>query len=304
MVFDDDFDWKERLHLYGKNDTPLCEEVNRMITEELTIRDEIVECASEVCGFIRQSFDDSDGWEEISDIAEMHDGGAYAVSKQEKLMVFNFGLFGKNFTVKVAMFNYADRKSKRHFRKTDGDVNTILDDKSTIVLTVKSIKGNVDWGALYSTCIHEITHGMQFMYEVPKTDQALYKAASVFFHSNDNAEKAVGKIVYYSDPHEIAAFGNSLYAELENSFDWTVSVGANFKATQTHKILDNIRWAVDFAKENRGDVEKTLKSEPINNLISYNHLIGKGENAYNALLRKCGKIIIKYQKDFWTRNRY
>ena len=304
MILDEDYDWNDMLHLYGKNDTPLCEDVNRIITEELTIKKEIIECASEVCDFIHQSFNENEGWNEISDIVEMHDGGTYAVSKYEKLLVFNFSLLGKDFKVKTAMFKYADKKSKRHFRKTDRDVNTILDDMSTIVLTVKTIKGNVDWGALYGTCIHEITHGMQFIYEGPKTDQALYNTASVFFKSNNNAEKAVGKIVYYSDPHEIAAFGNSLYSELENSFDWTVSVGANFKATQTHKILDTIRLAVDFSKENRIEIEKILKSEPINGMISYSQLIRKGENAYNALLRKCGKIIIKYQKDFWTRNRY
>jgi hypothetical protein len=227
---------------------------------------------------------------------ETVNGRGVTYKKGHKSVTFTAPLWGKELNLNVSMFDYPDTMSKKHYMEADMEKNHINDDMTTIELTVKAVRGRTDWGVVYRNIMHELTHGMQYIYGTPKTGKELYDTATKWFRSDDETERAVGKIVYYSDRDETEAFGNSLYAELEDRHNMDPYGETDFKSTKTHGILETIKQCVEYVKSHREEVEDLINDQ-LQGLITYNKLLMKGEKLYSSFLWKCGHVLVKFNKD-------
>lgn len=269
-----------------ENEIDVCEALNKCITEELGISDNVKQTAIYLIGKIKESI-------RTSKITPINYHGVI-----HKHNSFSETIFNKKTTIEYDFINYENKELcnlyNDELKKTLKAKNKSI--SNYMYLYIISIDNYIMPHTLDDTIYHELEHiFQQNMMGKPFSSANLYQLALELKESNNVIAKCVGNIIYLSTKYEQDAYINGLYGLLkaENDINYCVKTSDVYQALillkEYYKTLSSIdRTSNDFVK-----VMELLK--PYN--INYNKLIKKCNDSINIINRKIARVIAKYRNE-------
>lgn len=265
------------------NNNKIISDINNFITEELTVNDKQATIARQIFAKLN----------EIYNSEQFFEVDGYRILQK----MFTCSFFGKELSVIFNLYDYDNKKVLEHYKQQHIINSNYNDDKNCIVIGIKSINKQFNKNLIYNKISHELTHAMQNTLN-KKSNNRLnknYRLSTKNYNSNNPIIRAISSIFYLCDNREIESFGNGLYAELEEQMNENGLI--KFEETDTYRKIERLKKSLNIIKENKDNVEQAIISS-FNSQITYKRLVNIGEIGYKKMLVKCGKIIVKFTKDY------
>lgn len=282
----------------------LNEDINKVLTEELGIADEVRNATDMIYNRIVKEYKNKKYKED-----NLIDDGVG--QKYGNFIVNN--IFGNTLTVEYYIFNFKDSFYRNKYIKKNG--SNYLDSFSNIkflknknkplinliIVVLESLSGKII-STEYSK--DSIQHELEHIYQQSKMGKEfggtdLYQQASVDLNSNDEYHHSVGIIAYMSFQNEIEGFANGLYAFVrEKMKTYPVNLNKIFQQSPAYQKLQQVYKAIDFINQHMNDEAMT---EVFDNYALYKitktNINTIADQTVKEMVRRFGKVLIKARKD-------
>lgn len=255
--------------------------INRIITEEFGVSDEVDKAASEIIEYIKSR---------QKDFPSIQSGDKIAEVKQD--------YFGKPITIEIKYYFFKTGEEYDYFAARNL-ITLWAQPFSLIEIAVCSINGRIDYSELYDSVYHEMEHAYQNRKMGKGFGSAeIYAVAMMGLSSENDAERCLAEIVYYSTRSEQDAFINGLYGQLKLQYG-KESNDTTIKKSYAYNALKTLHKAKKYLKEHRVEVMPFIKRyKEINNTYDYGKFVRIANKGIGELEWKIAKLRYGFQKKF------
>lgn len=266
-------------------DKILLEELSQIITEELGISADVVDISKSLFNII------NDGCKDTK--YETDDAGILF-----KRLSFDQVISGHRVKIYVKVYNF---RNPAEYNNAIANNPSMLDCSSgyyrgTILfihLNLYQISGQIDNGVALDMIHHEVEHMFQQI-KMGKTFGGTENNAMALskMSSEDDIERSCAVIVYMSQKSEQEAFTNGLYGYLLSNYAYKDNIRDLVDKSTAMEKVKQLRNAVDIISNAEGGEKECMLYG-----INRNKMIAQGKKAIESMLRRIGRVIIKYHTD-------
>lgn len=284
----------------------ICEDITKIIKEELGIADEVKNTVNIIYDRILQ--DSKNIEKEI-----IEDG----TSLKYNYFAIN-DIFGNKLTVYYYIYNFVDKSFRKAFIRKEGEnyldsgsrhiyrnirnIRKLID--NSVIIKIESISGIIqNVPNIKDTIQHELEH----IYQQTKMEKEFGSADLNSFimsklYSNDIYEKNIAEALYMTFKSEIEGFSNGLYAFLTELMKNGYGVGSlniAFRKSEAFKKLQNAYKTKEYIEKHQNEPEVVKAIEEYNRFgITKDNIIEKIDDAIKEMNTRFGKAMIKAKKDY------
>lgn len=264
----------------------VCNDLNKYITEELSISDNVKQASELVIQEINTNIRNT------KSTPINFNGVTYKTNHFDTIK------YNKKITIIYKYFNYKDMDIFKLYKKTIEDKfkNENKTGFDTISLTIESVDNYIFPQTLNDTIYHEMEHIFQkTMSGKPFGGKELYELAISFKNSSDIYEKTLANIIYLTRRYEQDAYVNGLYGTMIDLDDVDYAV----RTSDVYGALLQLRNDYNLLyKTDKNDIN-------LNNALGYYHkfnytydrFLKEASNGIININKKIGRIISKYKND-------
>ena len=265
-------------------------EINEAINEEMGIASEVREESDRTIEKIK------------SIIAKKTEKGTI-VSPGILKSDFNYAdiIMGKKFRILVTYYNFLQRSTfERNIKDIWYNGATITNSSQKVFfLNVKcyGISGTIDTASMADSVYHELSHlfqGISGNKEAIDFDEKYSIAATKIF-SNNEAERNLARLYYFSRRFEGDGYVNGLYGYLKN-LDSPIPSYAELEKTEEFTAIKEFREIITTVSEGIKNPEYNAFCKK-NFGITINKLLKIAFTSYYRFMRNLGRILIKVRQD-------
>lgn len=259
----------------------LVEHINKLITEEYGISNELSEESKKIVGQIEDAIASS----------QKKRYGDYKFS--EGNFVHKFII---DFVVKWKFYNCLTKVSLNEFFAKYS--HSYWDNNGKrLFIPAYMYDGAIDTKFLYNSVFHELEH----MYQNAKSGKSfsnreLYSEIGNMLHNSSEIIRSVGQMLYFSFPEEQDAYANGMYGEFVASRNNGMDVDDIIKNSEAWKYLKLLHkdYSLYLNKKNDSELNEKLKKLKIDKNID--RILKKAINDYQ---RKIARVALKIKQEYY-----
>ena len=193
-------------------------------------------------------------------------------------------------------------------KKYKPECTNTLDNLTIYIPLIPTKSGKIDWSGRVSSLQHEVHHVFQLIKRhkpILNPDEIVeYNKFCRLINSQNEIDKYIGFVFYYSIKAEKEAFANSIYREImEINKDAYIETPINIlKNNSIYKIIKKIKLYNDYFKENK-DVFNKLKTRLNELVIDVNYFFKVANNLVETYIKCFGSVICKINSDLERLNK-